>query len=338
MVDALRRPGRAPLEDGDLRGIFSWIPPRTVERFTIESCLDGRSARGIYVETFIPPDGLGPSCIGTNLAKVDGAIRCAAREGARLASLGGFTSIVAERTKRRQRTEEDIALTTGNTLTAAFIIRGIERAANRVGIALSGATMLVLGSTGDVGSACVSHFARRVERLVLCARRRIPLREQARALAGSRAGVDVGTDLVRALAQADVVIAAASLVAPTLASSSCKPGALVCDAGYPKNLAPASADQSLHVFWGGMGQARIPWKSDGTVGDSFYRFPAPGIAHGCMMEAMVLALEGRFEPFSKGRGNITEAAMDEILEIAERHGIGPAPLFNSDGLWPGEVA
>jgi hypothetical protein len=46
---------------------------------------------------------------------------------------------------------------------------------------------------------------------------------------------------------------------------------------------------------------------------------------------MALALEGRFEPFSQGRGSITQERVEEIEAIAARHGIYLAPLYNADG-------
>jgi hypothetical protein len=46
---------------------------------------------------------------------------------------------------------------------------------------------------------------------------------------------------------------------------------------------------------------------------------------------MALALERRFEPFSQGRGFITQERVDEIETIAARHGIYLAPLYNADG-------
>jgi hypothetical protein len=46
---------------------------------------------------------------------------------------------------------------------------------------------------------------------------------------------------------------------------------------------------------------------------------------------MALALEGRFEPFSQGRGLITPERVAEIEKIAGRHGIFLAPLYNQDG-------
>ena len=46
---------------------------------------------------------------------------------------------------------------------------------------------------------------------------------------------------------------------------------------------------------------------------------------------MALALEGRFESFSQGRGFITPQRVEEIETIAARHGIHLAPLYNGDG-------
>ena len=61
------------------------------------------------------------------------------------------------------------------------------------------------------------------------------------------------------------------------------------------------------------------------------RHPFPDVVHGCLLEGMALALEGRFEPFSQGRGHITPERVEEIEEIAARHGIYLAPLYNADG-------
>jgi hypothetical protein len=46
---------------------------------------------------------------------------------------------------------------------------------------------------------------------------------------------------------------------------------------------------------------------------------------------MALALEHQFEPFSQGRGFITQERVDEMETIAARHGIYLAPLYNADG-------
>ena len=123
----------------------------------------------------------------------------------------------------------------------------------------------------------------------------------------------------------------ASLASPIIDLSRCRPHAIVCDAGYPKNMLP-STPCGPSVFWGGMGRLLGGWTAS-HVSDAFYRFPQAGIAHGCMLEGMVLALEGRFEPFSEGRGWISSARMEEIYVMASKHGVVLAPFMNGHGLW-----
>lgn len=50
-----------------------------------------------------------------------------------------------------------------------------------------------------------------------------------------------------------------------------------------------------------------------------------------MLEGMVLALEGRFAPFSGGRGFITIERVQTMEFIAAHHGIHLAPFFNAEG-------
>ena len=61
-----------------------------------------------------------------------------------------------------------------------------------------------------------------------------------------------------------------------------------------------------------------------------YHQPVPHVLHGCLLEGIALALEGRFEPFSQGRGLITAERVQEIGAIAARHGIHLAPLYHGD--------
>jgi hypothetical protein len=53
---------------------------------------------------------------------------------------------------------------------------------------------------------------------------------------------------------------------------------------------------------------------------------------------MLLALEGRFESYSRGRGNISPSRVDEIWALAEKHGFALAPFFNDEGLCDRRIA
>jgi hypothetical protein len=81
------------------------------------------------------------------------------------------------------------------------------------------------------------------------------------------------------------------------------------------------------IFFGGLGQVAGGLTFAPHFHGVLNRHPFPNVVHGCLLEGMALALEGRFEPFSKGRGFITRRQVAQIEEIAARHGIYLAPLL-----------
>jgi len=143
----------APLPDGEIRDILPWIPPRVVCHVEVRSP-SGAKARGIYADSFIPPDRLDASWTHDNLARVRAAAQCAIAAGAKIVSLGGFSSILLEGRLDRLPEPGVTVFTTGNTLTVAFIVQGIRTMCARQGRQLRRSTLLIAGATGDVGSGC----------------------------------------------------------------------------------------------------------------------------------------------------------------------------------------
>lgn len=350
VLAVLRGPERTPLPDDEIKDILPWIPPRpvchvevgsTVNTSTVNTKIAGTKARGLYIDSFIPPDRLEAAYVHENLARVRGAAACAIKAGAKIVSLGGFSSILIEGNFDRLPERHDTVFTTGNTLTVAFIVQGIKKMCAMEGRDLRRSTLLIVGATGDVGSGCARCLAPLVKRVLLSARNVERLRRLAAELQADGVQAEVATDLPepdprpnnlqRFSAEADVVICAASLASPSLLLGRIAPHAIVCDAGYPKNLSPSTQTPGTKIFFGGLGQI--------TGGLSFVpdfhgilnRHPFPDVVHGCLLEGMALALEGRFEPFSQGRGFITQQRVEEIEAIAARHGIYLAPLYNADG-------
>ena len=338
LVHALRDPRNGPVSEQTVRQIGPWIPPRTIVRPRARSLHDGHIVNGVYVESFITPDELGTGGTRRALEKVRAAIRAAAAEGARVATLGGFSSILLEGRTEALEEAGGMPLTTGNSLTAALIVHGVETAARLAHVTLADATLLVIGATGDVGSACARWFAGVTGRLVLVARGTDHLERLHAELRAKGSEIRLGSEVGSALAEADIVIAAASLRGPTLDPGLCRTGTIICDAGYPKNVSSPPGDLGLRLFWGGIGVVSGGWWSDDGRLERFYNFPVSWAGHGCMLEGLVLAMEGRYESFSKGRGNITPDRIREIWDMAARHGIVLAPLFNSQGPWRDEFA
>src|SRR5205085_998542 len=87
----------------------------------------GTRASGVYIDSFIPPDRLEAACLRENLARVRGAAANAIHAGAKIVSLGGFSSILIEGDFDQLPARENTVFTTGNTLTVAFIVQGIRK-------------------------------------------------------------------------------------------------------------------------------------------------------------------------------------------------------------------
>ena len=326
----LRGPGRAPLPDDEIKDILPWIPPRTVCHVEAGSIVGAR-ARGLYIDSFIPPDRLEAVHVRENIARVRGAAACAIKAGAKIVSLGGFSSILIEGNFDQLPERHDTVFTTGNTLTVGFIVQGIKKMCALEGRSLQRSTLLIVGATGDVGSGCASCLAPIVRRVLLSARNVERLRKLAAKLEAYGTQVEIATDLEQFSAEADIVICAASLASPTLLLGRVAPHAIVCDAGYPKNLSPGAEMPGAKVFFGGLGQITGGLSFTPDFHGILNRHPFPDVVHGCLLEGMALALEDRFEPFSQGRGFITQERVEEIEAIAARHGIYLAPLYNADG-------
>jgi len=335
VLAVLRGPERARLEDDDIRDILPWIPPRAVCHVEVGSIVDAK-ARGIYIDSFIPPDRLGAAYVHENTGRVRAAAACATRAGAKIVSLGGFSSILIEGNFDQLKERHDTVFTTGNTLTVGFIVQGIKKMCALEGRNLRKSTLLIVGATGDVGSGCARCLAPMVKRVLLNARNLERLRKLAVELQTDGVQVEVATGLLendqrQFSSEADVVICAASLASPSLLLGRIAPDAILCDAGYPKNLSPSAEMPSAKVFFGGLGQVAGGLTFAPDFHGILNRHPFPDVVHGCLLEGMALALDRRFEPFSQGRGFITPERVEEMETIAARHGIYLAPLYNADG-------
>ena len=330
VLAVLRGPEHTPLPDDEIKDILPWIPARAVCKVEVESII-GTKARGVYIESFIPPDRLEAAYVHENIARVRQAAAYAIKARTKIVSLGGFSSILIEGNFDQLPERQDTVFTTGNALTVGFIAQGIKKLCSLEGRNLSTSTLLIVGATGDVGSGCARCLAPFVKRTLLHARSTERLRRLAAELEADGVEVEIATDFQRFSVEADVVICAASLPSSSLLLGRIAHHAIVCDAGYPKNLSPGADMPEVKVFFGGLGQITGGLRLAPDLRGILNRHPFPDVVHGCLLEGMVLALEDRFEPFSQGRGFITRERVEEIEGIASRHGIYLAPFYNAGG-------
>jgi fatty aldehyde-generating acyl-ACP reductase len=283
----------------------------------------GQTVKGCCIMATFIPDMIEKD-IWAIFSKVVRACKIAERNGVGIVTLGGFTSIVAERIGQEIASEVDVPVTTGNTFTAAMAVEGVLKAVALLNVDISNAKLAIVGGTGDIGSACARALTDKVKQLTITGRTKINLKRLSKELSGRRkARIIATTDNEDTVRDADIVIAVASATSSILNIDWFKPGAIICDVGYPKNISyTPTARQDILIFSGGLATTPTPFCLPIDTG-----LPSPDIIYGCFAEAIILALEKRFENFSFGRGNITVEKMDEIRELGRKHGFEVAPFY-----------
>ncbi len=252
--------------------------------------------------------------------KIRDAIALGRRLGAKIVGLGGLTSVCCD--EGREVADCGVAITSGNTLTAALAIKGIMQAADLLNLDLKNARLAVIGATGDIGSAVTRVLAPKVEETIIAARNQDRLNEFADELSGGGASrISIVKFPREAVQGADIIFSATSAVTTVLDATSLLPGAIVCDVAIPHDISREvrTLRDDILVFDGGVATF-TPLESLANNSRWNSLFPNPTQIYGCLAETMVLALDGRYENFSIGRGGITENRISEMWDIAVKHG------------------
>jgi len=288
----------------------------------------GQKTKGCFIIATFIPDMIEKD-IWAIFSKVVKACKIAEKHGVGIVTLGGFTSIVAERIGQEISREVDVPITTGNTFTAAMTIDGILKAAGLLNMDINRAKITIVGGTGDIGSACARVLVDKVKNLTITGRTKSNLKRLNKELSKRhKAKVIATTENEPAIRDADIVIAAASATSAIINIDWFKPGSIICDVGYPKNISyTPTARQDILIFSGGLTKPPVPIPLPIDIG-----LPNQSILYGCFAEAIILALERRYENFSFGRGNITVEKVDQIKELGKKHGFEVADFYWGDRL------
>jgi predicted amino acid dehydrogenase/ribosome-associated toxin RatA of RatAB toxin-antitoxin module len=288
----------------------------------------GESVNGCFIVATFIPDMIEKDAWAV-FSKVVKACRIAEKFGVGIVTLGGFTSIVAERIGQEITEEVDVPVTTGNSFTAAMAIDGVLKATDLLNLSLNKAKLTIVGGTGDIGSACARVFADKVKELIITGRTKANLERLKRELAKKKnAKIFATTDNESATRGADIVISTASATSAILQINWFKPGTIICDVGYPKNISYVpTTRQDILIFSGGLAKPPAKLTLPINIG-----LPAPNTIYGCFSESIILALEKRYENYSFGRGNIFPDKIEEIRKLGKKHGFEVADFYWGDRL------
>ncbi len=109
-----------------------------------------------------------------------------------------------------------------------------------------------------------------------------------------------------------------------------KPGCVITDIARPLDLPPSEVAKRPDVLVIESGEIQLP----GKVRMRDIGLPQ-GVAYACLAEAIVLALEGRFENYTVGR-NIQWEKVKEIYKLGLKHGMKLAAVSGVNGVYSDE--
>lgn len=295
--------------------VLPLISPKLVSHITgIRSTSTGAEAEGWFIACPLTPQQLLTLPVETVYKKLVECGKIAEDVGARILGLGALTSVVgdggvtiAERL--------NIAVTTGNSYTVATAVEGAKRGAALMDTRLEEATVAIVGAAGSIGRTCALLMAKDAARIVLVGRnveRLHPVVEEARQW---NPNVHATSNIAEGLKDADVVITVTSAVDAVIEPAMLKRGSVVCDVARPRDVSVKVHQERPDVLVIEGGVVSVP----GDVDFRFnFGFPLK-TAYACMSETMMLALDGRYEPFTLGK-EVSVAQAEEMQSLATRHG------------------
>jgi len=312
------KPGKT-FRDELILKLFEWTPSYKASSWNDVSLDNKVSGDGILVMVPFLPE-MRDISLKAVIEKVEAAIAIAASEGCNVAALGAFTSIVLQGKEEGIGRKYGISLTSGNTATAALIVRSLEELMPRFNRTLSQETVAVIGASGDIGAGVTLWLGSRVKKLILTARNGAVLEQT---VAQHRNDIacetEITTDNAAAIKKAGIAVFVTSAYRPLFKQEDFAPGTIVCDASAPLNVDVNGALRSdLFLYHGGI--ANLPCRLDPGFDIGL---ASPDHLYGCMTEGLLMAFNPGLPP-SLGRGNITCGKIRQYLEELDRLAITPA--------------
>ena len=242
------------------------------------------------------------------LSRIIEACRLGEKLGAKIVGLGGYTSVIGDKGTTIAK-NVNIAVTTGNSYTAASILELLFQIAKEKNLDLTKSRAAIIGATGSIGNACARYLAEYVQDIVITARHTDKLEELKQNIENiSKAKVEINLDARGAVKEADIVIVTTSAPDALLDVADLKAGAIACDVSVPKNISGRNSNRKdVIVFDGGL--IKTPSNVKVTINTGL----PEGVLYGCISETIILALEEGFENFSLGNN----LSLDKITEISE---------------------
>jgi predicted amino acid dehydrogenase len=227
-----------------------------------------------------------------------------------------------------------LPITTGNSYTASTALWATADAVRQMGLSrLKGGKVLqakamVIGATGNVGLICSRLLATAFEEVFIVSRNMAKLLSIQETLKAQKPGLklQVSTRADRFLDDMDVVVIASAGAKSSIDIMRFKPGCVVTDITRPMMFSRKDVAKRQDVLVITGGEIELP----GDAVDMMDIGLPPGVAYAGLAETVILALEGRFEDFTKG-SNTEWEKVKEIYKLGIKHGMALSSISGVEG-------
>jgi len=292
--------------------LFEWTPSYKITEWK-DLTFDGKEYFDAYfiMVPFLPE--MKDISLKKVIEKIDDALSISVQCGCKVAALGAFTSIVLQGKEEDYAKKHEIKITSGNALTAAGIIRSVEKCARDFGVDLSDSTIGIIGASGDIGSSCATYFGNKVKKMILTAKSKNSLEifyENKKDFL--QCEIELSTNNAFAVKNSNIIIFVTSSYVPMFNQDDFLGGTIVCDASAPQNVyTKMPLRKDVFIYHGGI--LSLPFKLDPGFDIGL---ASPYSFYGCQIEGILLLLDDSL-PFSWGRGNISIDKLELYLKKIE---------------------
>jgi predicted amino acid dehydrogenase len=314
--------------------LMAYSPPFIYSKVTGIKSPTGVEAEGWLIALGATPQQMlahSPEFINSRLLK---AAKIAKGLGAQIMGIGALTKSMGDAGVTVAKFS-DLPITTGNSYSASAALWATAEAVREMGLIemtkgkkMKGKTM-VIGATGAVGSVCAKLLATAFEEVYMVDSHDAKLLALRESIVKEikNVNVHITTRVDKYISDMDVIVTAASSEdGPILDVKDVKPGCVITDVNRPLNFTIKDAKKRPDVLIIASGEIALP----GQVEMRNIGLP-PGVAYASLAEAIVLALEGRFENFSVGK-NIQWEKVSEIYKMGLKHGMKLSGISGLEGM------
>ena len=328
-----------PVFMNSLEKIMAYAPPFVYSKVSGIQSPTGVEAEGWLISVGGTPREILAHSPEFTYRRLLDAAAMAKKLGAQIMGLGAFTKVVGDAGLTVAK-RAPLPITTGNSYSASGALWAAHDAVLRMGLlpAPKGKERvafkaMVVGATGAIGSVCARLLAKAAEEVYMVSP------ETAKLLALKESILQETPDARLFLsAHADKDIAAMDMIVTATSGAGkkvldimqVKPGCVITDVARPLDLPPSEVAKRPDVLVIESGEIRLP----GKVEMKNIGLP-PNVAYACLAETIVLALEGRFENFTVGRG-IEWEKVREIYKLGLNHGMQLAEISGVNGPYSDE--